>query len=666
MKTNRLPLLLSSAFCGLYPATQAAAETLSGQPSDDGQGRPNILWLTFEDTSSYEFGCYGNRYVHTPNIDSLASQGVQFMNVWSCGPQSSPARSSLITGCYATTYGMDVHPVPVDTPEGIFFPQLLRDAGYYCTNNKKTHYNSRLNNKKCWDECTAKASYNSQDRAEGQPFFAVFNSVVSHMSCVATYHTEGRRDYTQEGIYPDRLELPSYVPDLPEVRLDYAGHLESVQDIDKWVGFFLDDLKAKGLDDDTIIFVFSDHGGCVPRGKGYLYESGLRVPLVVYFPEKWKHLAADASADVPVKDGRLVNFTDLGPTVLSLAGVEPPARMQGKALFGKYGDDAWRTLQFAFAANQLHHFMPVRAVTDGRYKYIRSYMPYRQFALRNYFQWRMPSNRAWDESVLSGSNTNPAWELTFKGHPSEMLFDLSQDPGEINDLSSDPACQNILARMREALASHIRQTSDLGFFPPDTRKGRVLYDDIHSGGYDLEALQTIAEIASLADAASVPALEKAIASELPEIRFWGAVGFAVLAVNGIITDCPESLEALLDDSNPYTAAEAAYAVAYLGKPGKGIVRLVNPVNEADRKIGYSALECISLDPAMRDAVREFLPELKLAAETLPRVENEDAGLMARGILVNLGEMDIWDLHGPESYQKGLELNHGRRPMNPRP
>lgn len=167
---------------------------------------------------------------------------------------------------------------------------------------------------------------------------------------------------------------------------------------------------------------FSDHGGCIPRGKGYLYESGLKVPLIVYFPPKWQHLAKQASG----KEYSLVNFTDLGPTVLSLAGVKPPKQMQGKALYGKFDKQRKRQMQFALAANQLHHFMPVRAVTDGRFKYIRSYIPYRQFALRNYYQWGMPSNKAWDKLVLEGHNTNPNWKLTFEAHPAEMLFDLEK------------------------------------------------------------------------------------------------------------------------------------------------------------------------------------------------------------------------------------------------
>lgn len=647
--------LACTAACGIYSLEASAANNKKKE-------RPNILWVTFEDTSSYEFGCYGNKDVHTPNADSLAAQGIQFMNAWSVAPQSSPARSSLITGCYAPTYGMDVHPVSYDTPADIFFPQRLREAGYYCTNNSKTHYNSTNNNKACWDECTKTASYNSPKRGKDQPFFAVFNTVTSHMGRIRTFHTDGRRDYTKEGIYTELLTLPSYVPDLPEVRSDYAGHLEAVQDVDTWLGFFLKDLKDKGLDDNTIIFFFSDHGGCVPRGKGYLYESGLKVPLIAYFPEKWKHLANGKSG----KDNSLVNFTDLGPTVLSLAGVKPTKNMQGKAIFGEYASKEERKVQFAFAANQLHHFMPVRAVTDGHIKYMRSYIPYRQFALRNYYQWGMPSNKAWDKLVLGNHNTNPDWALTFDAHPAEMLFDLDKDQGELHDLSSSPEYAEVLAKMRNELSNHIRNTHDLGFFLPTSRTGHVLYDVVRKEKYPMEELYKLVEAAGIGDIASLPLFEKAIASSHRDMRFWGAVGYAELAHKKQISQCPQALADLLKDEDPYVASEAAYAVTYLGKPQEGIARLINPAKEEDRKIGYSSLECISLDPAMRDYIRQFLPQLKEAAETLPRKKNEDSGLMARGILVNLGELDIKLLHGPEAYKEGLKLNHGRRPMVPLP
>lgn len=651
---KHLPLLLCSACCGW--------QSLQAGTTEKHTERPNILWLTFEDTSSYEFGCYGNKDVHTPHADSLAAQGIQFMNAWSVAPQSSPARSSLITGCYATTYGMDVHPVPFDTPADIFFPQRLREAGYYCTNNSKTHYNSTCNNKACWDECSKHASYNSSKRKKSQPFFAVFNTVTSHMGRIRTFHTDGRRDYTQEGIFPALLSLPAYVPDLPEVRSDYAGHLEAVQDVDQWLGFFLKDLKEKHLDENTIIFFFSDHGGCVPRGKGYLYESGLRVPLIAYFPPKWKHLA-----NMPAgKNYDLVNFTDLGPTVLSLAGVKPTKEMQGKAICGKFASKEKRKFQFACAANQLHHFMPVRAVTDGRFKYLRSYIPYRQFALRNYYQWGMPSNQAWDRWVLGGHNTNPEWEQTFHTHPAEMLFDLEKDPDELHDLSALPEYAETLATLRQALAQHVRTTTDLGFFLPTSRTGICLYEMVRKECYPLEELYTVAETAGTATAAAVPLLEKAISSPLPDIRFWGVVGLAKLAREKQISVCPQALPALLNDKDPYIASEAAYAIAYLGKAPEGIARLVTPAQEKDRKIGYSALECLSLDPDICNEIRPFISSLKEAFRTLPHQANEDAGLMAGGILANLGEMKLKDIYGSESYQQGLKLNHGRRPMIPLP
>lgn len=659
----------------LFPVMAAGAvfggQGADAKTADSGRStgeRPNILWLTFEDTSFYEFGCYGNKDVHTPNIDSLAANGILFADAWSNAPQSSPARSSLITGCYATTYGMDVHPVAYDTPDGILFPQLLRDAGYYCTNNRKTHYNTTSDNKACWDECSRKASYNSRNRAPGQPFFAVFNTATSHMGRVRTFHTDGRRDYTEEGIYPQLLSLPPHVPDLPEVRSDFAGHLEAVQDVDRWVGFFLEDLKEKGLEDDTVIFIFSDHGGCLPRGKGYLYETGLHVPLIVYFPEKWKHLAPSCTEG---GNGRKVydrpmGFVDLAPSVLSLAGIEPPDRMQGKALMGEYAEDG-HEMHFAFASNHLHHYTPVRAVSDGRFKYIRSYIPFMQFALRNYYQWGMPSNRAWDAFVLGGHNTKEEWAQPFGVHPAEMLFDLESDPSELHDLSSNPDYAGILGKFRKELSRHIRETVDLGFFLPDTRKGLVMYDMVRSQGYPLEELWSIAELAGVAEEKDLPRLVEALESSRPEIRFWGAAGIGQLAASGKTDTCPERLEELLDDENPYVACEAAYAMVWCGDAEKGLHRLLHPAREEDRKTGYSILESLSLHPGLRDTIIKYcLAELEEKAEVLPRKQNEDAGLMARGILVNLGKMDIRLLHGEEAYMEGVKLNHGRRAAVPLP
>lgn len=624
---------------------------------------PNILWLTFEDTSASEIGCYGNKDVHTPVIDSLAARGIQYMNVWSSAPQSSPARSSLITGCYATTFGMDVHPVPQITPQHIFFPQLLRDAGYYCTNNDKTHYNSTTDNRVCWDESSKKASYNSSARKKNQPFFAVFNTVTSHMGRVRTFHLEDRRDYSKEGLFVEKLSLPSHVPDLPEVRSDYAGHLEAVQDVDKWVGIFLQDLKEKGLEDNTIIFVFSDHGGCLPRGKGYLYETGLRVPFIVYFPEKWKHLAP--SNTIGTKDYSLINFTDFAPTLLNLIGEKFPEYYQGVPFLGENASEHKKTINFGFAANQLHHYMPVRAANDGRFKYIRSYIPYKQFALRNYYQWGMPSNMAWDSLNINHLTNLTVWQQPYLHHPNEMLFDLENDPYELNNLSENPLYQNKLTEFREALATHVKATGDLGFFIPSFREGINLYERVHEQNYPLTKLQSLAALAGNPSAGDVKMIRKYLKSKDPNMRFWGAVAMAQLGLTKLYDECPDELLQLLDDENPHVAAEAAYACAYLGKPELGVRTLIESKDKANIKVYYSLLECISLDKKMQSFVLNYKDSLENQACNLPHQENEDAGLMARGILVNTGISTIKDIYR-EQYDLGIKLNRSRRPILPLP
>jgi len=232
--------------------------------------RPNFLWLTFEDTSADELGCYGNPDVSTPVMDQLANEGVRFTNAWSTAPHCSVSRSTLITGCYATTYNMDTHrykyPQPKDIP---LYPRFLRDAGYYCSNNYKTDYNIKDWDPEIWDECGDKKNHIGSylNRKPGQPFFAVFNSMQTHMSRLTSVTTEGRRDFSKEGLDPAMLRLPPHVPDRERIRSDLAFHLEGVQDIDTWIKRHLDILEENGLSEDTIILVFSDHGGGLPRGK---------------------------------------------------------------------------------------------------------------------------------------------------------------------------------------------------------------------------------------------------------------------------------------------------------------------------------------------------------------------------------------------------------------
>jgi arylsulfatase A-like enzyme len=646
--------------------------------------RPNILWLVIEDTSAYEFGCYGNPSAKTPVIDGLAARGVRFTHAWAAGPQCSPSRSSIITGNFSTTFGMDWHRKQVQIPDDVYFPPLLRKAGYYCTNNAKTDYNARLDAKTIWDENGPQATYNSPQRRADQPFYAVFNCGATHMSRLRSFGIEERRDFAAEGLDPQQLKLPPHVPDLPEVRSDYAFHLEGVQDIDGWVDTFLQDLKAQGLDENTIVFFSSDHGGCLPRGKGFVYNTGLQVPLVAYVPPKFRALVGFEPGK---PSDRLVHLMDLGPTFLSLAGVQPPAWMQGQAIMGRHAAKA-RQYQFGFAANQAAHFVPSRGVSDGRFHLIRSYTPHKPHCLRNNFQWGMPSNLAWDAHALGGQ-ARPEHMQPYRPHAGEMLFDLNADPFELNDLAAKPEHRDTLDKLRGVLDDHLRQTRDLGFFPPSTRQDGNLYAWTRGNNYPLNDLLEAARVAATATSKSASKLDGYLGSDRPEIRFWGASGWTTLAVGSPQQKPSPALLKAMQDSDLFVGAEAAHALCYLDGGEKGAAALIKAFANGS-KAAYSALETLALTPVGKGLLQSHKAQLQAltraekAFAPVP-AEEENAGegnageanggegneegaapWQARAILVNLGDLPVSKLYGLGAQRKGLAVNTNRKPLIPGP
>ncbi|HXH98760.1 MAG TPA: sulfatase [Sphingobacteriaceae bacterium] len=289
------------------------------------QDRPNILWLVTEDMSPY-LSCYGNKLIKTPNLDKLAEGGIRFTKAHSNSVQCSPSRSTLITGIYAVSLGTDMHRAQRPVNDAYYFPIYLINAGYYTTNNNKQDYNNEKTPATVWNVSNGKANYFDRPDKK-QPFFAVYNQGITHMTRVISPLDErkGSREVRMEDV-----QVPPYIPDLPEVRNDISWNMGAVVMMDNWVGKMIEELKAKGEYENTIIFFFSDHGGTVPRGKAYVYESGTHIPFIVSFPPKWKHLAATS---VPSVSDRLVSFRDFGPTVLSLAGAKIPAFMEGKPFF---------------------------------------------------------------------------------------------------------------------------------------------------------------------------------------------------------------------------------------------------------------------------------------------------------------------------------------------
>lgn len=449
---------LHLALLALAPFPAVAAET---QPAK----RPNILWISLEDISP-NLGCYGDAYAVTPHIDKLASQGVRFSRAFSHAGVCAPTRSGIITGMHPTTIGTHYMRCKGVPPAHVkCFPEYLRAAGYYCTNDSKTDYNfdSPLT---AWDDNRGGAHWRNRP-AKDQPFFCVINLTTTHESQIRL--PEGQLAKRREAFEPAQIhdpakaKVPPYYPDTPVVRRDIANYYDNLTFTDQRVGQILADLEADGLANDTIVFFWGDHGWGMPRGKRWVYDSGIQVPLVV----RWPGTIAAGS----VRDD-LVCFLDLAPTVLSLAGVKRPAHLQGQVFLGSERD-ADREYIYAARDRMDETLDIIRAVRDKQFKYIRNYLPERTQSQDIAYMNEMPTMKEWRRLAAAGKLVFPQTTFFAPTKPVEELYDTQTDPHEVHNLSALPEHKATLERLRAAHESWRRETNDLGLVPEAELNERV-------------------------------------------------------------------------------------------------------------------------------------------------------------------------------------------------
>jgi N-sulfoglucosamine sulfohydrolase len=438
-------------------------------PSLKAGDRPNILWITAEDMSP-ALGCYGDDYATTPNIDRLAETSVKYSHAFATAPVCSPVRSCLITGCYAQSMGTHNMRSAMPLPDGVRgFPSYLRDAGYYTSNNDKTDYNTsdaaRLI-KESWNESSETAHWR-QRTDKSQPFFSVFNLMTSHQSRTMVWPYDKFRIDVQSRLSaaeihdPAKAVLPPYYPDTSIIRREWARFYDCVTAMDKEVGNILTKLHDDGLDDNTIVFFFSDHGSGMPRHKRALLDSGMHVPLLIRFPDKWKHLA-------PTKPGqttdRLVSFVDFPATVLNLIGTPIPDTMQGLPFLGTNAD---RGREFAFGHRDRvdEAFDCSRSVRSRRFLYIRNYMPHISYNQPTAWPDQGEIRHEFYRLARRGSMTEAQWHFAGPTKPAEELFDCEADPLNTHNLAADPQRAEDLRHMRQTLEVHLTEIHDLGFIP---------------------------------------------------------------------------------------------------------------------------------------------------------------------------------------------------------
>ena len=540
--------------------------------SADGSERPNILWITSEDNNVNWVGCYGNPHAQTPHIDMLASEGFQYMNCFANAPVCAPSRSGWITGVHPVSLGTlpmrSRYSIPHDQVK--YYPDYLREVGYYCSNVRKTDYNiGGRSDDDCWD--STKLEW--KKLKQGMPFFQVINVASSHES-----RAFGEVDNTTHS--PEDIQLAKYHPDIPTIRKNYAHYHDAVKRMDAEVGKFLKQLHQHGLSENTIVVYNSDHGGVLPRSKRHLFNSGTHCPLIIRIPQKFR---AWWPAESPgSKIDRLVSFIDMPKTWLSLAGAEVPEVMQGKIFFGK-DREAERPYHVSYRERMDERFDNQRAIRNKRYLYVRNYMPFVPWGQRLNYLWKMEATRAW-ENCHDAGKTNEVTGRWFLPKPSEELYDTWEDPDNVINLIDDSKYMEIANELRQELTRWQKEKRDLGLLPECERAKRAEDLGITLGElaknpqiYDLDAYLEASDLALQRDARNFAQLKQFLKDKDSGLRYWGVIG--LLLLDHKPTQVVEELRKVLTDKSHSVQAMAAYALHLRGEKEQARETLLNLLHQ---------------------------------------------------------------------------------------
>ena len=602
---------------GLYSGALAMGAKLSAQPGNLGRSDlPNILWITCEDISP-NLGCYGDKYAITPNLDRFARQGVLYTRAFASAPVCSPARSCIITGVHACSLGTQHLRRTIAKPDSIrCFTEYLRQAGYYCTNNSKQDYQF-VTPKQAWDESSKQAHW--RKRPKGRPFFSVFNLEMTHQSKTRYLGEKLARvnaDLPQEFRHnPDAAPLPPYYPDTRVIRENIAAYYTQVTLMDRKVAGILKQLADDELAEETIVFFFSDHGMGLPRGKRWLHETGIAVPFIIRFPPKYKHLAP---AKAHSRIDRLISFVDLAPTMLSLANVPIAHYMQGKAFLGANAEKP-RSYIFATRDRVDEVIECSRTLHDGRYHYIRNFLPHRpRMQLSSYSEItpiRKELRRLGAEGKLEG---DAKWLMT-DNKPAEELYDTGTDKMEIKNLATSPKHQTILIQMRKALYTRMVELRDTAMLTEDEMHRRCADDP----PYDVTRRKDACDIERIVNTAALTGmgtqhldkLAALLADADSAVRYWAAVGLAALGAKA--EPAANELNKALQDSSPSVRIAAAEALCNIGHENRGLSVLAREIEMAK---GFVQVEAASALFAIRKKIR---PEHKQIHAALTGKPNDN-------------------------------------------
>ena len=588
-------------------ASTAAASVRSVRAAS----RPNILWVSCEDTGP-QIGCYGDKAAVTPNVDRLAAEGVRYTHAYTVAGVCAPSRSGIITGMYPTTLGSQYMRCSVALPDFVkCFPEYLREAGYYCTNNSKTDYNFPVP-PNAWDESSDQAHWNKGPK--DRPFFSVFNYTVTHEGQIRLRGQEHERNVRRlkpsERRDPSRLALPPYYPDTPETRRDWANYYECITAMDYLLGDRLREIESAGLLDNTIVFFWGDHGVGLPRAKRWLYESSTHVPLVIRIPERLRVAGQARPASV---DAQLVSFIDLAPTVLNLAGVPLAKPFQGRAFLGPNLTPP-RNYVFGARDRMDERYDSVRMVRDARYRYLRNYHTHRPYT--QHTAYMEVGNTMKELRRLQAEGRLPDAAKLYMGStkPAEELYDTEHDYHELRNLAGSPEHQSVLRRLRSVQEEWTYETRDVGLLPePEVEeRGKALgtrYAIFRQNG-SVEEMRRLRTLIDAVNRNEKPELvREALGSPDAAMRYWAMIGLTRNAASTAAVK-EQVTEAMRTDGSAVVRIAAAEAAARHLKSGEAVPVLVGYLKDANEYVRLHALQAIDTLGAeaggARDAVQAFL------------------------------------------------------------
>lgn len=563
----------------------------------ENKAKPNILWIVSEDNSPL-YGCYGDDFATTPNIDKLASQSIVYDNAFATAPVCAAARSTLITGVYSASLGTENmrsrYTIPADFQ---LYPVYLKTAGYYCGNHSKTDYNIAEVPKNFWDSTGRFKSF--EDCKNNQPFFNIINLGTSHESSMHKKFKTIRHD-------AQKVSIPPYHPDTPEMRHAWAQYYDIIENLDSEIGNLLDMLDDAGLSENTIVFHYGDHGGTLARSKRFLYNSGTRVPMMVRIPKMFEQLTNEKMG---THTDRLVTFVDLPPTVFSLAGIDIPSNYQGHPFLGPQQAKP-REYAFMHRARMDERYDLSRSVRDKRFRYTRNYMPHRKYGMHLEYLWRAEPTTVWEREYLAG-RCNEAQSAFWERKPYEELYDVVNDPHEVNNLVGDSTFEKDLNRLRRACDRWQTEILDAGFIPEGlvseiSVKTPVYQWKMSKANYPFQQVMKMAKLSAEGNPENLNTLRDGLQDPCSIVRFWAAMGCVNLGASS--KPLAAELRSLLDDPVADVRVNAGEALAMIGETGSGLDALIKEASPGGNE--WAAVRALNALDELGDVSRSKIPQLK--------------------------------------------------------